>query len=74
MRTGDRGEIDPEGRLRITGRVKELFKTSKGKYVAPAPIENILNNNPNLELSLISGSGFPFTHAVVQVAEDLRPS
>ena len=42
LRTGDRGEVDEKGRLRITGRVKELFKTSKGKYVAPAPIENLL--------------------------------
>ena len=38
----DRGEIDGEGRLKITGRVKEIFKTSKGKYVAPNPIENEL--------------------------------
>ena len=38
LRTGDRGEIDEQGRLKITGRTKELFKTSKGKYVAPVPI------------------------------------
>src|SRR5690606_24909900 len=42
LKTGDIGEIDAEGRLKITGRVKDLFKTSKGKYVAPAPIENRL--------------------------------
>eukprot|EP00986_Skeletonema_menzelii_P015037 scaffold10901_cov135-Skeletonema_menzelii.AAC.1 len=40
LRTGDKGEIDELGRLKITGRTKEIFKTSKGKYVAPAPIEN----------------------------------
>lgn len=73
LKTGDRGEIDSEGRLRITGRVKELFKTSKGKYVAPAPIENILNNDERVELSLVAGSGYPMTHAVIQVAEDLVP-
>ena len=59
FKTGDRGERKPNGLLKITGRVKEIFKTSKGKYVAPAPIENIINNNPNVELSCVSGSGFP---------------
>ena len=73
LRTGDRGEIDETGRLRITGRVKELFKTSKGKYVAPAPIENIINNDTHVELSLVAGSGQVATHAVVQLAEDLLP-
>ena len=73
LRTGDQGEMDEEGRLRITGRVKELFKTSKGKYVAPAPIENLLNDDPNVELCLVGGSGMPSTHGVLQVAEDLAP-
>ncbi len=71
--TGDKGEMDDEGRLKITGRVKEIFKTSKGKYVAPAPIENLLNDDPNVELSLVSGSGMPATHGVLQLAEDLVP-
>ena len=73
LRTGDRGALDEDGRLKITGRVKELFKTSKGKYVAPAPIENIINNDSRVELSLVGGSGQPKTHAVVQLAEDLIP-
>ena len=73
LKTGDRGEIDENGRLKITGRTKEIFKTSKGKYVAPAPIENLVNNDPNVELSLVSGSGMAATHAVLQVAEDLVP-
>jgi long-subunit acyl-CoA synthetase (AMP-forming) len=72
LKTGDRGEIDSEGRLRITGRVKELFKTSKGKYIAPAPIENLINNDPNVELSCVSGSGYPSPYAVVQLSEDLQ--
>ena len=72
FRTGDRGERKPSGLLKITGRVKEIFKTSKGKYVAPAPIENILNNDVNVEASCVSGSGFPQPYAQIVVAEDLR--
>lgn len=72
LKTGDRGEIDSEGRLKITGRVKELFKTSKGKYIAPAPIENIINNDVHIEMSCVSGSGYPTPYAVVQLAEDLQ--
>lgn len=72
FRTGDRGECDSEGRLKITGRVKELFKTSKGKYVSPAPIENLLNNDLNVELSCVSGSGQPQPYAIIAPAEELR--
>jgi len=74
LRTGDQGEMDEEGRLRITGRIKEIFKTSKGKYVAPAPIENLINDDPNVELSLVGGSGMSVTHGVIQLAEDLIPT
>lgn len=73
FRTGDLGELRPDGLLRITGRAKELFKTAKGKYVAPAPIENRLNAHPMIELSLVSGVGQPAAYAIVQLAEDLRP-
>jgi len=72
LKTGDRGEIDDHGRLRITGRVKELFKTSKGKYVAPAPIENMLNSDNHLEQSCVTGSGQPQPFALVMLSEDLR--
>jgi len=72
LKTGDRGQIDDRGRLRITGRVKEIFKTSKGKFVVPAPIENILNNHPRVELSCVSGLGRPAPYAVVQLAEGLE--
>merc|ERR1719438_780460 len=71
VRTGDKGQVDEKNRLKITGRTKELFKTSKGKYVAPAPIENILNDDPNVELSLVGGSGQVMPMAIVQLAEGL---
>jgi long-chain acyl-CoA synthetase len=73
FRTGDRGERNADGLLRITGRTKELFKTTKGEYVAPAPIENRLNAHPMVELSLVSGVGREAAFAMVQLAEDLRP-
>ncbi|MCP4872985.1 MAG: AMP-binding protein [Proteobacteria bacterium] len=73
FKTGDRGERKPSGLLKITGRVKEIFKTSKGKYVAPAPIENIINNSPIVELSCVSGSGQPAAYSLVVLAEELRP-
>lgn len=65
LKTGDRGSIDELGRLRITGRVKEIFKTSKGKYVAPAPIENELLNHPRIEQCCVSGAGQPQPYALV---------
>ncbi|MGB5695020.1 MAG: AMP-binding protein [Polyangiales bacterium] len=73
FKTGDRGERDEEGRLKITGRVKELFKTSKGKYVAPAPIENLLNNHTQVEMCCVTGSGHPQPFALVLLAEEIRP-
>lgn len=73
FKTGDRGTYSAEGLLTITGRVKEIFKTSKGKYVAPAPIENLLNVDNHIELCCVSGSGRPAAHAVVQLAEEVRP-
>jgi long-chain acyl-CoA synthetase len=73
FRTGDRGERRADGLLKITGRVKELFKTSKGEYVAPAPIENSLNAHPLVEMSMVSGLGQPAAYAMVVLAEDIRP-
>ena len=72
LKTGDRGEIDDQGRLKITGRVKELFKTSKGKYVSPAPIENLLNADHNVEMSCVTGAGHPQPYALVMLAEHVR--
>ena len=73
FRTGDLGEALPDGQLKLTGRKKELFKTAKGKYVAPAPIENMINESPMVELSMVSGVGQPAAYALVVPAEGLRP-
>ena len=56
LRTGDKGQIDAKGLLRITGRVKDLFKTSKGKYVAPAPIEDKLVMHEAVEACVVAGA------------------
>jgi long-chain acyl-CoA synthetase len=72
LKTGDRGVIDELGRLQITGRVKEIFKTSKGKYVAPAPIENQIINHPLVDLCCVSGAGQPQPYALVVLSEEAR--
>jgi long-chain acyl-CoA synthetase len=56
FKTGDKGALDAEGNLKITGRVKDLFKTSKGKYVAPAPIEDRLVMNELVEACAVTGA------------------
>ncbi len=56
LHTGDKGSLDAQGRLKITGRVKDLFKTSKGKYVAPAPIEDKLVMNAAVEACCVTGA------------------
>lgn len=56
LSTGDMGKIDEAGRLKITGRLKELFKTSKGKYVAPVPIENLLTSHSGIEAVCVGGA------------------
>ena len=70
--TGDLGELRADGQLRISGRKKELFKTGKGKYVAPAPIENLLNVHPLIETSMVSGVGQPAPYALLVLSEDQR--
>ena len=73
FRTGDRGERRADGLLKITGRVKEIFKTSKGEYVSPAPIENKINAHPLIEACMVSGAGHAQAYAMVVLAEAVRP-
>lgn len=70
LRTGDMGEIDEQGRLKITGRVKELFKTSKGKYVAPVPIENKLCHHPKIEVVCVAGANQTQPYGLVHLSDD----
>lgn len=71
MKTGDRGDIDEKGRLKLTGRVKELFKTAKGKYIAPAPIENKLSEQVALDSICVAGSGLPQPIAIATLSPEL---
>jgi long-chain acyl-CoA synthetase len=72
IRTGDIAQIEPDGQLKIVGRVKEQFKTSKGKYVAPAPIESQFMANPMVEACCLMGTGMPHPFAVIVLAEEIR--
>ena len=67
LHTGDKGAIDAEGNLKITGRVKDLFKTSKGKYVAPAPIEDKLVMHSAVEACCVTGANLGQPLAVVML-------
>ncbi len=70
LRTGDKGEIDSEGFVKITGRLKEIFKTSKGKYVVPAPIEAKIVENTNVEQVCVTGCDLPQPVALMVLSEE----
>ncbi|HSD70222.1 MAG TPA: AMP-binding protein [Woeseiaceae bacterium] len=73
FRTGDKGEWqDDIEAFRITGRVKDIFKSAKGKYVVPVPIESKLSANPLLEQVCVTGAGLPAPVALVVLTEAAR--
>ena len=72
LRTGDLADIEADGVVRIVGRIKEQFKTSKGKYVAPAPIEMKLAAHPDVESCCLMGSGMASPFAVVVLSAEAR--
>lgn len=65
LRTGDQGSVSADGFLTITGRVKDLFKTDKGKYISPAPIEMKILKNSDIEQVCVVGMGIPQPIALV---------
>ena len=67
--TGDKGYIDDEGYLTITGRIKDIFKTSKGKYVAPNPIEMKLSKSNIIEQVCVVGENLTQPIALVILSE-----
>jgi len=64
--SGDKGEIDKDGFLKITGRKKEIFKTSGGKYISPALLENEMKQSRFIEQILVVGEGQKMAAAIVQ--------
>ncbi len=72
LKTGDLGELDEMGRLKLTGRSKEIFKTSKGKYIAPAPIENHLMSHPDIEMVCVSGENQTQPYGLIMLSEHAR--
>ena len=69
MHSGDRGTIDENGYLRIIGRVKDAFKTSKGSYITPNPLEEVLMGNDYIEQVCVAGLGIPQPIALVNLSE-----
>tara|TARA_B100000497_G_scaffold115397_1_gene138887 strand:+ start:11451 stop:13097 length:1647 start_codon:yes stop_codon:yes gene_type:complete len=69
LKTGDKGKYDEEGNLTITGRIKDQFKTDKGKYISPSGIELELIKNINIEQACVVGSGLPHPIALITTSE-----
>ena len=70
FRTGDLGEVSDDGFLSITGRVKNLFKLSTGKYVMPQPLEGVLETDDLIETALVVGEGEKYTAALLFLSQD----
>ncbi|TAE47621.1 MAG: hypothetical protein EAZ89_17435 [Bacteroidetes bacterium] len=72
LHTGDKGVISPEGTMRVTGRVKDIFKTTKGKYVAPNPIEMKISTNAFVEQICVVGGNIAQPIALVVLSAEAR--
>ena len=65
FRTGDAGKFEGNGTLYITDRIKDLMKTSNGKYITPQPIENLLSNNNLINQAMVVAEGKPYVTALI---------
>ncbi len=65
FKTGDAGKFDEEGNLIITDRIKDLMKTSNGKYICPQPIENMLTNDNYIQQAVVIGDNRPYVTALL---------
>lgn len=71
--TGDLAEVDGEGRLKITGRKKELIVTAGGKNVSPDVLQDSLNSHPLISQVIVAGDGKPYIAAMVTLDEEMLP-
>lgn len=74
FRTGDLGQLDSDGFLRITGRKKEIIVTAGGKNVAPAVLEDQVRSHPLVSQCVVVGDRQPFVAALVTVDEEALPA
>lgn len=72
LRTGDKGRFDANGNLHIIGRVKDQFKTDKGKYISPAPIEMQITTETIIEQACVVGMGVPQPMCILTLTEEGR--
>lgn len=65
LHTGDKGELNDRGMLKITGRLKEIFKTSNGKYVSPVKLEQLLVTYYLIDMAMIIGENYKFVSCIL---------
>ena len=74
FRTGDLGELDGDGFLRITGRKKEILVTAGGKNVSPGPLEDRVRANPLISQAMVVGEGRPYVAALITLDAEMVPA
>jgi len=72
LHTGDLAEIDPDGHIRIVGRLKDLIVNSGGDNIAPAPIEQEMSLYPEIEQVVVMGDARPWLSAIICLSEDVE--